>query len=271
MNEQEWLPIREAAKTFWRIDKRTVMIRNGQEAYRELGFPDSLLTVGERYVEELEKHRKRLRRSLGKMLRGTDLEPWVSAHRNVGESSIALGTGLMPFPPEQIHSPGAANKCAGLHVVNGEAPKRKRGEFKAMGDPELKAVWLERVAAPAIRVQERSTYYRTVYDDRRERTLETHPPMLDDDDRLTNPDCEGCREAIRRTEEHRDEHDYRRDRQAPSMDCGNVRSNTEGSHWTAGHRHRDALRVTAKAILRGWWRASNGMKAGKQREQDHAA
>jgi len=43
----------------------------------------------------------------------------------------------------------------------------------------------------------------------------------------------------------------------PCVRCGpSGKPALPGSDWSAGHRHADALRVTAKEILKGLWLAS---------------
>ena len=135
-------------------------------------------------------------------------------------------------------SVGALNKYLGIYPG---ARKRTVG-VKLGYSSVLRAILLERVALPCIRNMK--SPYRSVYDQRRAITMLSHPPM-----RPMGTGCEGCDVAWKKTKSSRAARKLRRERTAPAVDC----SNMGGQCWTDGHRHRDAIRLTAKAIVLDLW------------------
>lgn len=254
--EEKHLQLSKRVGDFKRIDKELYATQNRIEAFREFGWPDIGL---EQQLDDsiglMKRFKDQIYREIEGMMESTVFSEWIEDHHGIGHRSVGLVTGLLPFW-EDIHSVSATWKLCGLHV-NGtnEAIKPQKGQYTGF-DLTLRAFALKRVGEPAMRVAEGSTYYRTVFDERKERTLETHPPMMNGDG-LANPGCSGCQEALEQTEELRGEKSYQRERKAPSLDCGNVRNNEPGSHWGKGHRFKDNLRVMTKAILRDWWAVGN--------------
>lgn len=220
-------------------------------AFERAGLTADLIDFAPGYIDELERIEAALKRRLVKEAVASDVEPWLAAVVDYVGETVGLGPlvlyvcGLTP-PLNAFANPAKLWKYYGLHVSDGSAIRAKRGELAGFS-LLLRSYALQRIADPI--VKERESLYRTVYDERKEHTLVTHPPM--------NEDCPTCALALKKTSEHRDGKAYTRERKAPSMDCANL----GGIHWTDGHRHRDAMRVTAKRVWLDVWKAANGKMA----------
>lgn len=227
-----------------------VLMANTQQK-RVLGevLPDIALAPLNALIDAEKPIVSALGRELPKLIAGSPLGDWISETRGLSKSLVLLLGSMPPLNEFWCHS--AVWKYVGLHVSDGRAVKRERGK-KTGFNLILRAYAIARVATPIVKV---GGPYRGVYDLRKAATLESHPPMLDDDGALAHPDCEFCDEAVGRTKALRTGRRTTRARTAPSFDCANL----GGPHWTAGHRHADAQRVIAKAVLRDAWRVVRGM------------
>lgn len=216
-------------------------------SFERAGLAD-LMDVTPGYIEALEAVESKLKRRLPKDARTGEPEAWLLnvldllAEREGLGPTVLYVLGRVP-PLAAFANPAKLWKYLGLHVADGRSVRAKRGELAGFS-LELRAHALQRIADPI--VKNKQSAYRAVYDERRAHTLTTHPPMTED--------CPTCMGALKKTDEHRDEHAYTRERKAPSMDCANL----GGIHWTDGHRHRDAMRVVAKAVWLDVWRAAHG-------------
>lgn len=217
-------------------------------AFERAGLAEDVLNLTPRYIEELTKVESALKRQLPKAARASEPEPWlesvvdwVAETAGVGPAVVYV-VGLIP-PLSDFANPAKLWKYLGLHVEGGASVRAKRGERVGFS-LELRAYALQRIADPI--VKERTSEYRTLYDERKAYTLTTHPPMTED--------CETCLLALKKTAEHRETKAYTRERKAPSQDCANV----GGIHWTDGHRHRDAMRYVAKRVWLDAWKVAHG-------------
>lgn len=219
-------------------------------------------------IDQLAKPTKKLKTQLMSFVSGSRVEAWIEGTAGLGPA-VVLGIGLMPpLSPDWISDPTedppnfmlgvrACYKYAGLHVGDdGRAPRRRQGEFLGF-DTFLKSVWIYRVAVTIEKnaggvtstgaVRARSPY-RDLYDWRKAHTLATHPPMLE------VGECESCDAARRTSQRKREASNQTRERQSIGGDC----SAEGGVHWSDGHRRADALRYTAKQVLKDAWLVANG-------------
>lgn len=256
--DREWhLSLSHKAGEFRAVDKMLRAVDNRRGAF-EGTWPEAAADLTSAFVKDLESLRRGLYREVGKIMAASDVfRPWLEHTRGISAKGVGLLTGCLPFP-QDMETVSATWKYLGLHVVDGEAPRRKQGEWSGFSS-EYRAYALYRVGDPIIKV---GGPYRQVYDDRKAHTLDTHPPMLDEGE-----GCETCDEAYARTRKERAEHEYSRERQAPRYDCANL----GGVHWTKGHRHADALRVTTKEVFVDWWRVAHGQspRTGHLRGDTH--
>lgn len=219
-------------------------------AFQRAGLSDDILALTPQYIEELTKVESALKRQLPKAARAGEPESWLENLVDWIAETVGVGptviyvAGLIP-PLAAFANPAKLWKYLGLHVEDGKSVRVKRGELAGFS-LELRAYALQRIADPIIK---QGGEYRDLYDSRKAHTLDTHPPM--------NGMCPSCELAMRKTKEHRDGKHYTRERKAPSQDCANV----GGIHWTDGHRHRDAMRIVAKAVWRDAWKAAHGKLA----------
>ena len=132
-----------------------------------------------------------------------------------------------------------------------KAGEKSKDDKSPGWSPRMCAHALKRLAGPCVKMcggEDKNgrplpfSPYRPVRDQRYDRTLFTHPPMLEE-----GAGCEFCDAA----------YEKRRKTGKGGIDCSNV----GGHHWKPAHRDNDALRVTAKAILLDLWLVENGLPA----------
>ena len=209
-------------------------------------------TVPDIALLPMEEARALLRRSANSLKReGRQIcvgEPLYEFVENtVGLSNaVFMFVGCLP-PFTAFANVSKLWKYTGLYVTPaGKAPTGadlaalKKENPDAGWSPEMRAHAIKRLAEPCMK--NRESPYRGVYDQRKQRTLFTHPPMLEEGAGCEF--CDACYEKRRKTKK-------------TGLDCANL----GGHHWKDGHRHNDALRVTAKAILLDLWLIENGMPA----------
>lgn len=244
--------LHKAAVDFRRADRDLRSNENKRRAYEDMGWPSAMEVANDAYIEALAKWRTDLKGVMGEvMAERHEYAEWINAVPGLGFDSMGLVTGLMPYTPEDTYTVSAAWRCAGLHVADGRAPKRQAGTFLGF-DVELRAYWLYRVGKVAAEMRSPGDNpYRVTYDERKEHTVETHPPMLGEGE-----GCEYCDLAYSKTRQKREASHQTRERQSVAMDCCNV----GGRHWSDGHRRADALRVATKEIIKDWWRVGNGQE-----------
>lgn len=257
MEKERHVSLSKVAGDYMRIDKELTATKNRIEKFEEMGWPNELDIMSQDYIDELENFKDSKGKEIESLMNDTVFSGWVKETKGLGARSIGLATGLLPYH-EDMKSVSATWKYLGLHVGSDGNSIQRNGSNNLGFDPSLRAVALHRVGKFTA-VMCKDGQYRKCYDQRKEKTQNTHPPMYNGSG-LTDSDCEGCQKAEKKTEKKREGKNYERKRKAPSVDCGNVLNNKEGSHWTDGHRHADALRVATKAIFRDWWRVGRGQE-----------
>lgn len=263
MNRSTYENVRHLSKQALAIEQMHKSLSLQMGAFVRMGLPEEALIEARDAYIALKKKSGSLKRAAFRAMKGEPIYEFAKETTGLGPAvAMVLGNA-----PEFVcrgydekgnaigfDSPGALWSYAGLIPGKG----RKKGE-RAMYNPKLKAYAIARLAEPCMKLKggedkngkplPRSPY-REVYDARKEHTLETHPPMVEEDGV-----CEFCDMARGKSKELRAEKNQERERTTVAMDCANV----GGVHWTDGHRHADAMRVTAKAILLDLWRVENGL------------
>lgn len=240
--------LRAKVLQFQGIEKMLLGLGNQRRALGE-DFPAIMLAAVDEAIERIRPLRTSMLTEIRRVVKGGRIDGWIRGTHGLGPG-LWLLLGSMPALAE-FGGPAGVWKYAGLHVDQGKAPRPREGQRLGFA-PFRRAYAIKRVAEPVVKV---GGPYRKVYDDRRARTLESHPPMLNGDGDLLDPLCPHCIAALQKTTDLREEKSFTRERKAPSLDC----SAAGGVHWTDGHRHADALRVTAKAILLDAWRVAHGL------------
>jgi hypothetical protein len=171
-----------------------------------------------------------LDRAIAEYWTDTAIAAWVEGTRGLGVATfrcLSLTPPLIPLA-EFPGSPTVASvwRYVGLHPAGARDDRR----YSAI----VKAWWIWRVAEPTMK--QPTSPYRAVYLARR--APHDALPMLAEGD-----GCATCDAAYAK----------RRTTGKTGWDCANL----GGPHWKAAHLHADALRVTAKAILRDAWRIAH--------------
>lgn len=122
---------------------------------------------------------------LAKNLEAHPLWPWIKSQKGVGAKQGARLLAAIGDPSAR-RSPGQLWAYCGFHVVDGERPRRARGQRSNWNGEAKKRAWL--IASKCVefdgrpdkngRARARSPY-RDVYDGRRARTASTHPEWSD--------------------------------------------------------------------------------------------
>ena len=232
--------LRTVAMQARNIERVVQGIESQIRTFKDAGWPPAAMAWSESRVPELRKVLNKMKRMCASYGDGTPLGEFVRGTPGLGPAVFYV-VGLLPRL-EEFNSVAGVWKYCGLHVNDGRAPRMKRGEVGGFS-PQLRSYVLYRLAEPAIK--KAGSPYRSVYLTRKLHTLETHPEMLE------KGLCVTC-DLARGGEKGRD--------------CSNV----GGPHWTKGHRHRDALRVAGKAILRDLWCVAHGRELTASAEVDHA-
>ncbi len=251
----EHITLRTLAKQAENVERVVISLENQIARFTEDGWPAVALAWSSEQVPALRKVRSQLMQELQRTMSGTPLGEWQVSTVGIG-SAIFFLLGLMP-PLEEFRQPAAVWKYVGLHVSGGHAIRRRAGVNPGF-NTRLRAYAIKRVADPCMK--HRASPYRPVYDSRRERSVETHPPMLPQ-----GHGCDFCDLAYAKTASFRAEKNLGRERTAVGFDC----SAAGGIHWSDGHRHADALRVTAKAILLDAWKVARGKHPVRGVEEGH--
>lgn len=263
MDAHTWSALQVEASKVSALEKLRLATELRIWQYRNRGFPDALVAPLVSALDEVQRGERALKKECAKIANGTAEAEWFDAVPGFG-SAVWYVLGALPIQPGEYDTVSGLWKTFGLHVHDGSAVKRRRGESgpHQRFRQELRAWALYRLGEPHLKLRggedkngrsRPRSPYRDTYDERRERTNETHPPMLDESGDLLHPECEHCLAAVAWTEEHRKGSHQQRERKTVGKDCANV----GGTHWTDGHRHADALRVMTKAILRDIWRVWN--------------
>lgn len=243
------------------------------------GVPEMALIPIEEAIDSMKRAANTLKRECKKISKGEPIYDFV-------EETMGLSTACFVFlgclpPMDQFATVSKVWKYAALHVIDGKtaggndlkAVKKEHKRLVKAGErskkdkspgwsPQLKSDAIVRLAEPCVKMNggvnkngKELPYspYRDVYDRRALRTKLTHPPMLEEGDGCEF--CDACYEKRRKTGK-------------TGLDCANL----GGHHWKDGHRHADAMRITAKAIILDLWLVENGKEAvvgGHDRGEAH--
>jgi hypothetical protein len=207
----------------------------------------------------------KLKRKLHEFCPGPSVMEFIADTQGLG-GATHLFLGLLPQWVSEFETVGRLWAYCGLHPVDGVAVRRHKGR-RANWSSELKAIAIKRLAEPCMKMSGGENKngralpfspYRATYDARRAHTLTTHPPMQDEG-------CNTCERSHLLWESRCSVHGAKRQARHQCEECDDVRrmrgkdcAGLGGIHWTDAHRHADALRITAKAILKDLWRVSRG-------------
>lgn len=196
MREQHLL-LRVKAKQTENVERITLSLEHQVNLYVKDGLPEILVAHLRQEIATLRKMTESMKRELPRIMKKTPLGEWAKETKGLSYSLFLL-LGLMP-PLCDFKGPASVWKYVGLHVVDGCAPKRRRGYCTGF-NVRLRSYAIARVADGMMKCR---GAYRYLYDERKEATRISHP------------------------------------------------------EWTDGHRHADAMRIMAKAILRDAWCVAN--------------
>lgn len=270
MTNEQHTALRTTATHVMMLERMSISLGNMVDAFGRDGWPEEAFAVaipngpellpGD-YTRLLDLAKAKQYRTLSRIAKGSPLSDFVEGTRGLGPACYLFAGQVHKL--SDFAKPSGLWKYCGLHTVRvlneaGEtighiAPKRKKGE-RAGFSMRLRAIAIARIAGTVVKV---GGPYREMYDRRKEHTAtNTHPPMFTEDKALVHPDCEHCQKAVAASKAKRAEKNQTRERKTVGQDC----ANTGGVHWTDGHRHADALRYIAKAILLDLWLVSNELE-----------
>lgn len=233
------------AKKLRRLEKMLLATERQTEQFIEDGVPEIVMLEAREYARVLRKEVASRKRALPKYIAREPLGNWIENTLGLGPAVLIIA-GLLP-PLEDFANPAKVWKYIGLDVKDGKSPKREKGSFAGY-NAFLRAVAIARIGDPIIKTM--SSPYRRLYDERKAKTLISHPPIMPEGE------CEFCDAARAKTKKKRAESRQTRERESLGFDCSNV----GGIHWTDGHRHADARRYMVKAVIVDLWRVENGMQ-----------
>lgn len=250
MNRVTYENVRHLAKQALGIEDMHKSLTLQMGAFVRMGLPEAALAEAKDAHAALKRKCDQLKRATWRAMKGEAIYDFAESVHGLGPAvSLFLGNA-----PELTEFPSPAHLWSYCGLIPGKG--RKKGQ-RAMYSPRLKAYAIARLAEPCVKLKGGEdkngkalalSPYRDVYDARKARTTQTHPPMMEPGE------CEFCDRARSETKALRAKKNQARERTTVAMDCANV----GGVHWTDGHRHADAMRVTAKAILLDLWLVENG-------------
>lgn len=225
------------------------------------GVPELALVLMEDGIGLWRRAADSFKRESKKICKGEPIYQFVDETVGLSTACFVL-LGCLP-PLMGFANPAKVWKYCGLHVTrDGRGPTGadlaalKKENPEAGWSPVMRAHAIKRLAEPCMKMKGGEdkngrplahSPFRRVYDSRYLRTQLTHPSMLDEGDGCEF--CDACYEKRRKTGK-------------TGLDCANiVIDGKRGHHWKDAHRHADALRVTAKAILLDLWLVDNGKEA----------
>lgn len=176
-------------------------------------------------IATLHAQEKRVVKTLERMIAANPLSEWIASQTGIGPKGIGRLLAAIGDPAwNRLHDrPRTVSELwayCGLHVVDGVAPQRSKGQRANWSDTAKMRAYL--IAESAYR--NRQSPYRTVYDSGRERYAEA----------VHVEPCKPC---------------------GKGKGKANVPA-PAGSPLSDGHQHARALRLVAKAVLRDLWRES---------------
>lgn len=225
------------------------------------GVPEMALILMEDGIALWRRASEAFKRESRKLCKGEPIYDFVKETVGLSTACFVL-LGCLP-PMTAFANPAKVWKYTGLFVTpDGRGPTGsdlsalKKENPDAGWSPVMRAHAIKRLAEPCMKMRGGEdknakplpySPFRGVYDRRYLRTQLTHPPMLEEGEGCAW--CDACYEKRRKTGKK-------------GLDCANiVIDGKRGHHWKDAHRHADALRVTAKAILLDLWLVENGKEA----------
>ena len=238
MLHETWGELHSRARQALLIEQMATSIIQQIKQLKKEGIDERGLARLRSAHEPLNAHAKSLKRLLARAFQDVPVIAWAKQVHGLGDA-VALFVGVIrPLCAEEGSGfPGFAT-VSKVWKFCGLAPgqRKKKGE-RTMFSPRLKSYATMRLAEPTIK--QAASPYRPIYVDRKGHTMITHPPMVDEG-------CEGCDRARG--------HFIRKKKR---VDC----SFYGGPHWSPAHRHKDAIRIVAKAILKDIWLVDHGLPA----------
>ncbi|MFA5053820.1 MAG: hypothetical protein WC565_07165 [Parcubacteria group bacterium] len=164
----------------WKGDPQlTTLYRAFKEVQRcRVGQSNRVWAKGEEtataVLDDLEKTERKIVKAIEKELKSYKVWDWLSQIKGIG---VATGGGLVgliaKYGIENIRQVSSLWHLFGLHVVEGKAPRRTKGE-EVSYVPEAKTLVLGVIADCFIK--QRSPVYRDIYDQEKARQLEIEYP-----------------------------------------------------------------------------------------------
>lgn len=160
---------------------RTGEDKDGEE--RGFGLPENapVVVVQRGIVEALEAQEHAAELALRRAMRAHPLGAWQKNTLGVGEKQLARLLSTIAGDPYWNHRDNRPRTVSelwaycGLHVNDGKAARRTRGQQSNWSTNAKTRVWLIAVSC----MKQRQSPYRLVYDDRREHTAVAHPEWTD--------------------------------------------------------------------------------------------
>lgn len=248
MERSTYEGLRNKAKQRHLLQKMSKGLQLQMSAWERQGIPPLVHPAPEMALRELDLMVNQLNRDICVLVNGTSIGEFMQETRGLSVS-VPFLCGLLPpmadlgitiadketgeLRPHFFPNVAKVWKYLGLHVEDGAAPRRKRGEFSGWS-AELKSIAIVYIGEPMIKAR---GPYRIVYDERRAGIEERHPQM-------PVVGCEFCAEAAKKNKALGKK----------KYECADV----GGIHWTKAHIYADARRVMTKAIIADIWAVSNG-------------
>lgn len=207
--------MRKAVQSYYDAQKLRIQMSNRIDAQARAGtMTREWEEQAEDTLKDMVKIEKKLQKDVGTMLTHVDIYPWLTEVRGCGVLiSGALVSGIQD--PGKFETVSKLWAYCGLHVVEGRAPRRRKGE-KANWNGFLKAKLLG-VLGPQFLKHKNETYSKIYYDEKHR--LDSLPCSLS-------------------PAEHRK---------------GAKAEDLLPNGCTAGHMHNKAIRKMVKIFLADFW------------------
>lgn len=116
------------ARQLWDIQKLRIQVGNRVKAMERDGLPEHWIAPLREQADALEKLESAIDRQLGRLAKQHFMADWITAQRGIGLPGFAR---LMGITGTLDRFPNVAKLWAylGMHVVEGVAPKRHKGEL----------------------------------------------------------------------------------------------------------------------------------------------
>lgn len=189
----------------------------------------------------VRKDRDHLKRELGQAYEDHYLKPFVDLMHGIG-NTLYLIDALLPVTIAEFKGPYSVYRYLGLDPEGALRPTKGHKLHYNRLRKSIALVWL---VDPIIKT---GGPYRAVYDERKAKMTALHPAMPVEG-------CPTCKSAKSIDKEERAEKEYTRERTGFKNECAAL----GGIHYKKDHLHKDAIRITAKAVLKDAWRSGHGL------------